>query len=290
LITQPRKTTMLEYGKFHLLCGTQKGGKTTAASTFSKKSTDGVLFLDFDHGLGVLDRPNRIHISCCLPPLIEVDGNWIEAPPDQRGYFDNENNPMPTYSIKEAIDFLRAEWSNLPYDTVVIDTIDAMHDITEDFILELYRAEEPDKYENLDSIADVSFGAGYARVRNSILSKVYEILDIIKFSGQLVILMQREKTITIEKNGKVVPQQRPAIPEKLASKLQRDAETVGIVEISPDGNYQVTYKGYGEITSGSRLEALNGKTIKFSKSGDLTLYNQATKLLKLFKEKQNAES
>ena len=119
--------------------GQPKSGKTTQASKWSPKGSDGVLVIDTDLGADFVDGANVLTISSLNPPtrdkkkdgvIITKSGKPVieVIPPEDRGYYyrngSNKGKPMPVYSLAEVVSDLLKNWNEYPYDTIVIDPID----------------------------------------------------------------------------------------------------------------------------------------------------------------------
>ena len=125
-------------GLTYLIIGQPKTGKTTACASWSPKGSDGVLIIDTDLGSDFVNNANTVTVTGLNAPIRPVmhEGKQVTKngvaeneviPAEERGFNyrsgDDKGKPMPVYSMIEVYNWIVKEWDNLPYDTVVIDTI-----------------------------------------------------------------------------------------------------------------------------------------------------------------------
>ena len=116
--------------------GQPKTGKTTQASKWSNKGSDGVLLIDTDLGSDFVNEANTVTVTSLNTPTRPqmVDGKQvtkggkpvIEAvPSNERGYYhrtgEDIGKPMEVYSMIEVYFWLKENLKSLPYDTIVIE-------------------------------------------------------------------------------------------------------------------------------------------------------------------------
>ncbi len=246
------------------------------------------LIIDTEDSTDYIQDARRIRVFGLLPPVRYVDGVWETTPLLERGITDGNGNPIPAYSYVEAVEWVKENWETLPYENLAVDTLNNFVDWIDDYMLQEIKAldaesREP-KYQDITSIAEVEFSMGYAKSRNKVQEKILELVDIVRNSGQLLLTIQMENTITIRSGKNVIAQQRMSgIPDKLSKWLTGHAETICLLQRQADSTgaikYIATFDGVGESILGSRLDPLKGKAITFAKEGIRSLYNQMLKLL-----------
>lgn len=252
--------------------GPPKTGKTTNASRWSEKGSDGVIILDTDLGTRFVDNANTIPITSFNPPVEEilnpdgtvaiemVNGKAVSKvkviPPEERGYIylsgKNKGKPMPVYSLVEAVTWLKSNWKDLHYDTVVIDTVDIINQWQEQMVIDEY---------GVDSVADLSFGKGWSIPKKNILKSIKGLQEFLKLNLGNLILISHSKKSNIEDN-KV--QLVPDLPAGLGEGLCGLATVIGYTEVSKKTNkYYVSFESYGERSIGSRLAPIAQKKMLF---------------------------
>jgi len=103
--------------------GQPKSGKTTQASKWSPRGSEGVLVLDTDLGADFVDKANVVTIASLNAPLrtkkvkgVKVVNNGTPVPelipPEERGFYyrtgKNRGKPMPVYSLAEVVATLKS--------------------------------------------------------------------------------------------------------------------------------------------------------------------------------------
>lgn len=253
-----------------LFFGPPKTHKTTEASRWSSKGTDGVLLIDTELGADYVDNANRIVCTSLNPPEREVmkDGKQLldkrglpmyeTVPPEERGYVFSSGrevgSPMPVYSLAEIIEYILEEISEgrFPYETVVIDTIDEINDWVETLV-----CQELD----IKAMGEGSFGSDWALSRNKTVNILYLLKQTLKKAGITFILISHAKTTALVKD-KV--QLGPDLPKGLGKKIMGMCELIGHVTCNEKTNEaHINFQGYDDIQMGSRLKPLAGQRIKF---------------------------
>lgn len=271
-----------------LLIGAPKNGKTTLASIFSPQGAKGVLFLDLDRGTDFLPSVNRVIIDCLAPPTrpkLDANGTPVLNPTGtpkmevipnlERGavYSSGRNigKPMPVYSWAEITDKDAAtktpRWRGLKemiakggFDTIVLDTVNKLNDW-----YELYTCVKKSR----DTMADQEWGDTYKIARTYVMRDIDPLCDFCKSAGVTLILTGHTKP-TSESDG--VTQRSIDLPDKLATPLHGKMDAIGECKIikpkrknsNEPPQFVVSFRAYDEISVGSRLPQLSGKTIESS--------------------------
>ena len=250
--------------------GQPKTGKTTAASQWSKKGSEGVLLIDTALGADFVDDANVVTVNAVNPPLRELkkDGKTITKngktqteiiPPKERGFKfrsgTKKGEAMPVYSMAEILSWLRNNWAKLPYDTIVIDTIDEVNKWIEASVLEEL---------DIPSMGEGNWGADWGLARRKNLDIVVKFQKFVKQHGGNLVLISHSKATTIT-DGKA--QLSPDLPRGLAYSLTAKADVIGYTTANRDnGQFYISFKSYDERTVGSRLRPLAQKDLLFNYS------------------------
>ena len=267
--------------------GQPKAGKSTAAASWSDKGSKGVLILDADLGADFVEGANIIPIvSVNYPTRNKLNKNGTEVmsdgapvkeiiPPDQRGYNfrtgKNKGKPMAVYSIAETFSWLRTSWSDLSYDTIVIDTITEVNKWIEDIVkTEL----------GIKIMGDGEWGTDWGLARRKNVDIILRLQKFVKKVGANLIIVGHSKNTTMV-DGKA--QLSPELPRGLTGAITAKADVIGYITGDKNTNERkISFKSYDERTIGSRLEPLAQKEIALD-------YNAIVNELKQFetnKEKQ----
>ena len=264
------------------IIGQPKTGKTTNASKWSTKGNEGVLLIDTDLGSDFVEGANTVTVTSLnhpIEPLLK-DGKQIVkngkpqfaiVNPSKRGYYhrsgENKGKPMEVYALGEILEWLESKWSQLPYDTVVIDTIDQVNRWIE---------EKVTKELEIDSMGQGQWGADWGMARRNNLDIIVRLQRMMKKVGGNLVLLSHSKTTTIT-DGKA--QLSPDLPRGLAYGLTAKADVIGYTTVDRDSNeYRISFKSYDERTVGSRLKPLAQKELLFD-------YNEIVNEITKYKEK-----
>jgi len=247
--------------------GQPKTGKTTQASRWNDGGSKNVIVLDTDLGADFVEDANVIPIIAVNPPerpvmkggkrVIRDEMIMTEViPPEERGCVyrvgPDKGKAMPAYSLTEALTWLRKEWTKLPYDTVVIDTIDEINKWIE---------KETCRHMGIQSMGEGDYGADWGMARKRVVNAVLEFQNMIKRYGGTLILISHSKTSSIV-DGKV--QLAPDLPRGLGVSLTARADAVGYITAEKsNSNLYISFKSYDERAIGSRLEPLFQKRLVF---------------------------
>tara|TARA_B100001146_G_scaffold194976_1_gene182393 strand:+ start:154 stop:1023 length:870 start_codon:yes stop_codon:yes gene_type:complete len=248
--------------------GQPKTGKTTQASKWSEKGSEGVLLIDTDLGSDFANEANTITVtSLNTPTRPELhEGKQITKggkpvieviPNEDRGYYhrtgDKVGEAMEVYSMVEVYHWLKDNLKRLPYDTIAIDTIDHIN-----------RWIEKEVCEERDQTAmgeGSSWGADWAQARKKNLDIIKRFQTLCKSLGRNLVLISHAKN-TVVTDGK--SQLGPELPRGLAYAVTASADVIGYAMANKeDGKFYISFKAYDERTVGSRLRPLAQKTLPF---------------------------
>jgi hypothetical protein len=247
--------------------GQPKTGKTTACAEWSEKGSEGVLILDTDLGAEFVDKANVVTIASLNAPTRPVmkDGKQVTIsgnpqaeviPPEERGFVyrsgEARGKPMPVYSLIEAYQWLDKEWDNLPYDTIVIDTLGQVNEWVEEIVL---------KELGITAMGEGQWGADWGKARRKNVDIIKRFQNLIKMKAGNLVLVSHSKT-TVVTDGKA--QLSPELPRGLGYSLAAKADVIGYsTALKDDGSYNVSFEAYDERVVGSRLRPLSQKVLPF---------------------------
>ena len=259
--------TVMPSGLTYLIIGQPKTGKTTACSSWSPLGTDGVVIIDTDLGSDFVNKANIVTCTSLNAPIraVEEDGKQITengivktevTPPEERGFSyrsgEEKGKPMPVYSMIECYNWLAKEWDDLPYDTVVIDTVGQVNEWIEDTVkIEL----------GITAMGEGQWGADWGKAKRKNLDVIKRFQDLMKKKGANLVLVSHSKTSQMQ-DGKV--QLAPELPRGLGYALAAKADVIGYSTASKeDGKYYISFETYDERVVGSRLKPLAQKILPF---------------------------
>ena len=253
--------------------GQPKTGKTTAAANWSKKGAKGVLLLDTDLGADFVDGANVITIASLNPPYEGEGDDRTIIPNAERGYYHRvgpkKGEPMEVYSLAEVFLWLKEEWTKLPYETLVIDTIDTINQWIEVAVCDEL---------GITSMGEGQWGADWGKARRKNVDLVKRLQMLMKQYGSTLILTSHSKQSQMN-DGKV--QLSPDLPRGLGYALCARADVIGYSTVVKDEIIpSVSFQAYDERTVGSRLKPLNGKNLPFT-------YDDITKAITEYKEEED---
>jgi len=245
--------------------GQPKTGKTTAAANWSSKGAEGVLVIDTDLGADFVDKANVVTVTSLNPPY-EGEGDERKViSPTERNYYHRvgpqKGEPMEVYSLAEVYLWLKDNWKELPYETLVIDTIDTINQWIEVAVCEEL---------NITAMGEGQWGADWGKARRKNVDLIKRIQLLMKQHGSNLILTSHSKQSQMN-DGKV--QLSPDLPRGLGYSLCARADVIGYSTMVKDELIPyVSFQSYDERTVGSRLKPLNGKVLPFT-------YNDITKAI-----------
>ena len=247
--------------------GQPKSGKTTAASSWSPKGSEGVLMIDTDLGADFVDKANVVTCASLNPPVrtkmkdgVKVTKGGQEVieivPTNERGFYyrsgPNKGEQMHVYSLAEILTDLMKNWDEYPYDTVCLDTLDQVNTWIEDTV----------KNElGIQNMGDGSWGSDWAAAKRKNADIVKKLQDFMKKVGGNLILISHAKQ-TAMTDDKV--QLSPNLPSGLGRAICAKADVIGYTTIDKTNSaYSISFEGYDERMVGSRLRPLAQKLLPF---------------------------
>ena len=252
-------------GLTYLIIGQPKTGKTTACASWSPKGSDGVIIIDTDLGSDFVNNANTVTVTSLNAPIRPVlhDGKQVtkngmaqneNVPPEERGFSyrsgKDKGTPMPVYSMIEVYNWLAKEWDELPYDTVVIDTIGQVNEWIESTVIHEL---------GITAMGEGQWGADWGKARRKNLDVIKRFQDLIKKKGGNLVLVSHSKTSQMQ-DGKV--QLAPELPRGLGYSLAAKADVIGYTTANKDdGKYYISFEAYDERVVGSRLKPLAQKIL-----------------------------
>ena len=184
--------------------GQPKTGKTTQASRWSEKGAEGCLLIDTDLGSDFANNANTITVTSLNTPtrpkmsdgkqVTEKGKALMEVIPNlEREYYhrtgDNVGEPMEVYSMVEVYFWLKDNLKKLPYDTIVIDTIDHINRWIE--------LEVCDERGQTAMGEGSSWGADWAQARKKNLDIIKKFQTLCKSLGRNLVLISHAKRTVI---------------------------------------------------------------------------------------------
>tara|TARA_R100000234_G_C4998345_1_gene179124 strand:- start:1290 stop:2126 length:837 start_codon:yes stop_codon:yes gene_type:complete len=237
--------------------GQPKTGKTTAAANWSSKGSKGVLMIDTDLGADFVDGANVVTVTSLNPPFEgEGDDKKLIAP-DERGFYHrvgpNKGEPMEVYSLYEVYKWIKSDWKELGYQTLVIDTIDTINEWIQDAVCDEL---------GISAMGQGDWGADWGKARRKNVDIVKRLQLLMKQHGSNLVLTSHSKQSQMN-DGKV--QLSPELPRGLGYALCARADVIGYSTVQKDETVpRVSFQAYDERTVGSRLKPLNGKLLPFT--------------------------
>ena len=161
------------------------------------------------------------------------------------GYIEEVNNR------EELIKVLQDASDGHEYKYVAIDTIDKIADWAEKTVC----AEE-----GVTAIADLSFGKGFALVREKVLNTVKHMKAIFP---HVIIIGHRKWARAVLDSKAIVEPESLDLTGKLKNMLMADCDAIGYVYRDEDkGKLMVSFKANEALEAGSRSPHLRGKEIE----------------------------
>jgi len=174
----------------------------------------------------------------CLIVDTEKGTNMIEA------YVQEVNNRQ------ELINILKAVMEGHEYKYIAIDTIDKVVQWAEQAVCAEYE---------VASIADLTFGKGYALAREKVMNTINAFRDCCE---HLIIVGHRKVARAVIDGKALVEPESLDITGKLKNLIMSDCDAIGYV-LREDDKLMVSFKADESIEAGSRCEHLRGQCIDF---------------------------
>jgi hypothetical protein len=229
--------------------GQPKTGKTTAAANWSSKGAEGVLVIDTDLGADFVDGANVVTVTSLNPPFEGEGDDRKVVPPLERGFYHRVNS-----------------WTELGYETIVIDTIDTINEWIQEAVCEEM---------NISAMGEGDWGSDWGKARKKNVDIVKRLQLLMKQHSSNLILTSHSKQSQMN-DGKV--QLSPELPRGLGYALCAKADVIGYSTVVKDNPIpKVSFQAYDERTVGSRLKPLNGLVLPFT-------YTDVTKAITEYKE------
>ena len=259
--------TKLPNGLTWYFIGQPKTGKTTQSSKWSPKGAEGCLLIDTDLGSDFVEGANTVTVTSLNIPTrpqmvdkkqVTKNGKPVNeiVPNDERGFYyrtGKVGEPMKVYAMVEVYHWLKDNLKELPYDTIVIDTIDQVNRWIEQEVCD--ERDQP-------AMGDAnSWGQDWAMARKKNLDIVKKFQLLCKsLSRNLVIISHAKNTVITDGKSQLGPE----LPRGLAYALTASADVIGYAMANKeDGKFYLSFQAYDERTVGSRLRPLAQKVLEF---------------------------
>ena len=174
----------------------------------------------------------------CLIVDTEKGTNMLEA------YVQEVNNR------EELIQTLKDAMEGHEFKYIAIDTIDKVVQWAEQAVCAEYE---------VASIADLTFGKGYALAREKVMNTINAFRDICE---HLIIVGHRKVARAVIDGKALVEPESLDITGKLKNLIMSDCDAIGYV-LREDDKLMVSFKADESVEAGSRCEHLRGKCITF---------------------------
>ena len=175
----------------------------------------------------------------CLIIDTEKGTHMIEA------YVEEVNNRQ------ELIETLKSAIEGHEYKYIAIDTIDKVVQWAEQAVCAEYE---------VASIADLTFGKGYALAREKVMNTINAFRDVCEY---LIIVGHRKVARAVIDGKALVEPESLDITGKLKNLIMSDCDAIGYV-LREDDKLMVSFKADESIEAGSRCEHLRGQCIDFN--------------------------
>ena len=174
----------------------------------------------------------------CLIVDTEKGTNMLEA------YVQEVNNR------EELIQTLKDAMEGHEFKYIAIDTIDKVVQWAEQAVCAEYE---------VASIADLTFGKGYALAREKVMNTINAFRDICE---HLIIVGHRKVARAVIDGKALVEPESLDITGKLKNLIMSDCDAIGYV-LREDDKLMVSFRADESVEAGSRCEHLRGKCITF---------------------------
>ena len=151
---------------------------------------------------------------------------------------------------QELINLVKEAKDGHDYKYFAIDTIDKIVDWAEKAVCQEYE---------VPSIADLSFGKGYALVREKVMNTIHNLKDCV---DHLIIIGHRKVARAIVDGKAIVEPESLDITGKLKNMIMSDCDAIGYVHREED-KLMVSFKANEAVEAGSRCQHLKGEIVEF---------------------------
>lgn len=151
---------------------------------------------------------------------------------------------------KELINLVKEAKDGHEYKYFAIDTIDKVVDWAEKAVCQEYE---------VPSIADLSFGKGYALVREKVMNTIHNLKGCV---DHLIVIGHRKVARAIVDGKAIVEPESLDITGKLKNMIMSDCDAIGYVHREED-KLMVSFKANEAIEAGSRCNHLKGQIVEF---------------------------
>ena len=160
------------------------------------------------------------------------------------GYIEKVNNRQ------ELINLVKEAKDGHDYKYFAIDTIDKVVDWAEKAVCREYE---------VPSIADLSFGKGYALTREKVMGTIHNLKSCV---DHLIVIGHRKVARAIVDGKAIVEPESLDITGKLKNMIMSDCDAIGYVHREED-KLMISFKANEAVEAGSRCEHLKGQIIDF---------------------------
>lgn len=160
------------------------------------------------------------------------------------GYIEKVNNRQ------ELINLVKEAKDGHDYKYFAIDTIDKVVDWAEKAVCQEYE---------VPSIADLSFGKGYALTREKVMGTIHNLKSCV---DHLIVIGHRKVARAIVDGKAIVEPESLDITGKLKNMIMSDCDAIGYVHREED-KLMISFKANEAVEAGSRCEHLKGQIIDF---------------------------
>ena len=150
----------------------------------------------------------------------------------------------------ELINLVKEAKDGHDYKYFAIDTIDKVVDWAEKAVCQEYE---------VPSIADLSFGKGYALTREKVMNTIHNLKDCV---DHLIVIGHRKVARAVVDGKAIVEPESLDITGKLKNMIMSDCDAIGYVHREED-KLMISFKANEAIEAGSRCEHLKGKIVDF---------------------------
>lgn len=151
----------------------------------------------------------------------------------------------------ELISLVKEAKEGHEYTYFAIDTIDKVVEWAERAVCQEYE---------VASIADLSFGKGYALTREKVMNTIKAFADCV---DHLILIGHRKVARAILDGKPIVEPESLDITGKLKSMIMSDCDAIGYVHRDEEDKLMVSFKASEAVEAGSRCTHLKGEVIDF---------------------------